>query len=122
VDQYANPTERMDFLRLAEQAGLSMEKLGMNSQLTQAESARCFSDQLWSSSGEAARKYLHQRGFTDCKVVAQAIAQAVVSPVQFGIAFNFLGNFQNNILAIYAISSPISAKNSDAGSTLVTSK
>lgn len=30
-----------------------------------AESARCFSEQLWSPAGEAARAYLHQRGFTD---------------------------------------------------------
>jgi DNA primase catalytic core len=73
--------KNLDFIEttrwLAEQAGLSMEKLGMNSQSTQveverrarndlfAETARCFSDQLWSAAGKAAREYLHQRGFTD---------------------------------------------------------
>ena len=73
--------KNLDFIEaarfLAEQAGLSMENLGIHSKSTQieadhrrrndlfAETARCFSDQLWSSVGEAAREYLHQRGFTD---------------------------------------------------------
>lgn len=73
--------KNMDFIEaarwLAEEAGLNMEKLGIHFQSAQveaerrkrndvfAESARCFSDQLWSPAGEAAREYLHQRGFTD---------------------------------------------------------
>ncbi|MCJ7434525.1 MAG: CHC2 zinc finger domain-containing protein, partial [Anaerolineales bacterium] len=73
--------KNMDFMPatvwLAEYAGLSAEKLGIHSQSSQAEAerrkrndifaetARYFSDQLWSSAGESARTYLHQRGFTD---------------------------------------------------------
>jgi len=73
--------KNLDFIEaarwLADHAGLDAEQLGMNSQSTKAEADRrrrndlfseaagCFSGQLWSPSGEAARAYLHQRGFTD---------------------------------------------------------
>ncbi len=73
--------KNLDFIEaarwLADHAGLDPEQLGMNSQSTKAEADRrrrndlfaeaasCFSGQLWSPSGEAARVYLHQRGFTD---------------------------------------------------------
>jgi DNA primase len=73
--------KNLDFIEaarfLAEQAGMSLEKLGIHPQSAQveadrrkrndlfAETARCFSDQFWSPIGKEARAYLHQRGFTD---------------------------------------------------------
>jgi len=73
--------KNLDFIEatrwLAEICGLESRTLGLHAQSAQAEvdrrkrndlfaeTARCFSDQLWSLAGKAAREYLHQRGFTD---------------------------------------------------------
>jgi len=78
---FVRRSKNLDFIEaanyLADQAGISMEKLGIHPLSAQveadrrmrndlfAETARCFSDQLWSPAGEAAREYLHERGFTD---------------------------------------------------------
>lgn len=81
VIDFVRRWQNLDFIEavrwLAKQAGLDLEQLGLHMQSAEveaqrrnrndlfSETARFFSDQLWSEAGKAARDYLHQRGFTD---------------------------------------------------------